>query len=379
MKNSAWTSIAILLIVSLLIVGSLSLIPCAQADGSAEKVPEPQISEMHEYNEPLYQNGTLACLNNEAWAMNFNHGNITTTIAVRNITQYIDNATWVDYSNYITYNVSGTMYTAQFMMIETVFKIGNQTIQASLSTCDDFELTYSPVKYDGTVPTMDCNITFERIRVYLNGHASSTFDLTLLHHFRGDWNQTNEKIEALLNFSYTRFYQSNGTEFNAGEPFTAEVHYRMYMTRPDAGPGQQFIAPTGHTNTTLEFNLTLENGSPLTLSRMNMKDNFTIYSGSGAHVSVGYSSMVPGPIFSAATHGFPNLTYKGTISLKSDPEIIVNHDRVTAQSNPAVTSFIMPIVVVVAIVAVAAIGAAVFMRKRKKNGREKDGKKRKKP
>lgn len=385
MKDSVWMSTAIFMVASLMIIGSLNLIPFASADESTpEKVPLPQIFEMHEYNTSRYQNGTLSSLNNEAWAMKFNHGNITTSIAVRNITQYSDNATWVDYSNYITYNVSGTMYTAQFMMTETVFKIGNQTIQASLSTCDDFELTYSPVKYDGTVPTMDCNITFERIRVYLNGHASSTFDLALLHHFRGDWNQTNEKIEALLNFSDTRFYQSNGTEFNAGEPFTAEIHYRMYMLDNDAPPGQQFIAPTGHTNATLEFNLTLANGSPLTLSRLNMKDDFTIYNGSGAHASVGYSSMVPGIIFSAATHGFPNLTYKDTMSMKSDPEIIVNHDRVTESNsqngldNPSSPPWVS-IIAVLAVIAVGAIGAVVFLKKRKKNWQDKGEKKPEKP
>jgi LPXTG-motif cell wall-anchored protein len=64
------------------------------------------------------------------------------------------------------------------------------------------------------------------------------------------------------------------------------------------------------------------------------------------------------------THGFPNLTYKDTLSMKSDPEITVYHDRVTANAG---TGNLIPMVAIGAIAAVAAIGAVVFMRKRKKN------------
>ena len=362
MRSPVQTPVTIFVVASLLIIGGLNLTPCAQADGSApEKVPEPQVSERHDYNTTGYVGGTLNYLNHEKWEMKFKHGSLTTTVAVRNITQYSDNATSVDYANYIEYKISGTTYVAQFMMNWEVFKIGDQMIWADLSTCDDFELTYSPIKYDGAIPTLDCNVSFDNIRVYGHNHSSSTFDLTLSHHFRGDWNRTNEKIEALFDFSNTKFYQSNGTEFSAGEPFTAEIQYGMYMLNNEKPPGEQFIAPTGHTNTTLEYNLTLDNGSPLTLSSLNMNDNFTIYNGSGARAWVGYSSMVPDAVRSGAVHGFPNLTYKDTVSMKSDPEIIVNHDRVTAQSN--LVTFLMPIVVIVAI---AAMGAAVFMRKRKK-------------
>jgi LPXTG-motif cell wall-anchored protein len=60
------------------------------------------------------------------------------------------------------------------------------------------------------------------------------------------------------------------------------------------------------------------------------------------------------------THGFPNMTYKNTQSIKSDPEITVFHDRVTGNTNLAL------IAATGVIVAVAAIGAVVFMRKRKK-------------
>jgi hypothetical protein len=241
---------------------------------------------------------------------------------------------------------------------------GYQTIVTPLSTCDDFELERSPVNYDGNISTFDLNITFERIQVYQSNHTDSTFNLTLLHHFRLNWNQSNIKIEALFDFNHTRFYHSNGTEFNAGEPFTVEIRYGMKLTEAESTwGGNPALIPTRRTNTTLEYNLTLDNGSPLTMSRLEMKDRFTIYNGTGASASVGYSSMwVPSNGSSENTvikHGFPNLTYNDTQSIKSDPEIIVYHDRVTVNSNAL-------IVATGVIVAVTAIGAAVFMRRRKK-------------
>ena len=242
---------------------------------------------------------------------------------------------------------------------------GYQTIVTPLSTCDDFELERSPVKYDGNVSTFDLNIIFERIQVYQSNHTDSTFNLTLLHHFRLDWNQSNIKIEALFDFNHTRFYHSNGTEFNAGEPFTVEIRYGMKLTEAESTwGGNPALIPTRRTNTTLEYDLTLDNGSPLTMSKFEMKDSFTIYNGTGASDSVGYSSMwVPSGGSSENTvikHGFPNLTYKDIQSMKSDPEIIVYHDRVTGNTNLALMAAIG------VIVAVVAIGAVVFMRKRKK-------------
>jgi hypothetical protein len=222
------------------------------------------------------------------------------------------------------------------------------------------------------------NITFERIQVYESNHTDSTFNLTLLHHFRLDWNQSNIKVEALFDFNHTSlYYPFNDTEFNAGGNFTVEIHYNMLLTEAEpTWGGNPALIPTRRTNTTLEYNLTLDNGSQLTMSKFEMKDSFTIYNGTGASASVGYSSMwVPDKGLNAntvVTHGFPNLTYKDTKSIKSDPEIIVYHDRVTVNSNAL-------IVATGVIVAVVAIGAVVFMRKRKKAGQDKGEKELKKP
>jgi len=374
MRSPAQTLVAIFIVASLLIIGSLNLIPFAQADDSAlDPVPAPMISERHEYNLPQrdsHGNIGTGDFQNEVWSVQIIHGGLNVGISVANTTgQNSNNKSAIAYGQSYQYYVRGKMYMGMLQVDDAsgpiaFFVGGYQTIVTPLSTCDDFELERSPVKYDDNTSTFDLNITFERIQVYQSNHTDSTFNLTLLHHFRLDWNQSNIKIEALFDFNNTRFYHSNGTEFVAQANFTVEIRYNMMLAEAESTwGGNPALIPTRHTNTTLEYNLTLDNGSPLTLSRLNMRDNFTIYNGTGASASVGYSSMWnPSKGLGATipiTHGFPNLTYKDTQSMKSDPEIIVYHDRVTVNSNAL-------IVTTGVIAAVVALGAVVFMRKRKK-------------
>jgi len=384
-RNSIQNSIAISAIVSLLIIGSLNLIPFASADESTpEKVPAPRIDEAHKYNLWGDINGvpTHDLFINEEWLIAVTHGDVMTRISARNISQPSqNNISGVDYQNNIHYSINGTLYIAEFSINEMAFNVANQTmdktIHAPLSTCSGFELECSPVRYNGTVPTFDCNITFEDIRVYQSDHPDSTFDLTLIHHIRADWNQTDDKIEAQLNFSNTRFYQSNGTEFDAGVPFTAELDYRVSLRIPGI---PEPVDPTSYSNMTMNYNMTLDNGSPLTISKLNMKDSFTIYNGTGTRTSVGYSKMGLWGGIAFVTHGFPNLTYQDTQSMKSDPEISVFHDRVTESSNQGNQGPQWGLIAtVIVIAAVGAIGAVIFLKKRKKNEPEKGGKKQKKP
>ena len=299
--------------------------------------------------------------------MIINQGDVTTGIMARNTTQ--GSETGVGYSFDIQYYIGNTSYLAQIMLNTVSLSIAGQVITMPLKTCAGFEMTNSSVTYDGAIPTLDCNITFRGIRVYQDAHPSSTLDLTLVHHFRGDWNQTDIKVEALFDFTNTRLYQPNGTEYNTGESFTAEIHYLMQLSNPETLSQSGPIVPVGHTNNTLEYNLTLDNGSPLTVSKLEMKDSFTIFNESGARLSMGYSSMIYGGQ-SQVTHGFPGLSYKGTQTVRSDPEITVFHNRVTVNpasqpGNPTDSPPIFLIVVALAGVIGAFTIAALIMKKKK--------------
>jgi len=372
MRRGIRASIVAFLVVNLLVIGSFCIIPPSQAqEAEPELVPEPWVHETHEYNVSGEIDGTPTdeFFVNEKWSIEVRHGDVMTLIMARNITQ--GNTASVDYTNNIHYSIGGKLYIAQFMIMELVFKIGGYGIHAPLNTCSDFELNYSPIRYDGTVPTFDCNITYEGIRVYSVGSfpvvsSGSTVDLTLVHHIRGDWNNTHIKIEALFDFSNTRFFNpdDSNNEFNACEPFTAEISYMMMLANPEDFRTTGPVIPSNYTNTTLEYNMTLDNGSPLTMSKLEMRDSFTIYNGSGARASVGYSFMELHGGQAYVTHGFPNLTYKDTQSIKSDPEIVVYHDRVTENDgtiqNDKPFWMLIPVIAVV-----AALGIAIFMKKRK--------------
>jgi hypothetical protein len=367
MKGLFQISNAILVVASLLMAWCLIIIPSSQAaDSDPELVPEPKVIENHVFNEPGIQNNVQTYFNNEKWSLKISHGDMNILLMARNITQHSD--TWVDYTFNIEYNIGQKLYIAQFMMDQLVFKIGGQEISAPLKTCQHFELTYSPIQYNGTVPSLYCNITYERIQIYSDDSKSSTVDLTLCHHIKANWNQTDIKVEALLDFSNTRFINpSSGIELDAGEPFTAEIQYRMMVIDNEKMVPEGLIAPTGHTNATLEYNLTLDNGSPLTMSKLNMSNDFSVFNGTGAYDSLGYSSMVDGPQ-TQVKHGFPGLIYKDTRSIKSDPEITVYHNRVTADqvtgnNDPNGVPLWIPIAV---IGAVGAIGLTTIMVKRNK-------------
>lgn len=376
MRSPVQTSVTIFIVASLLIIGSLNLVPFNQAQASGpDLVPEPSIQETHIYNDTGYLNGTPYYTINERWSLDIIHGNVETALWTRNFTQ--DNGTMVDYSNNIKYRIGDTFYQAQFLIMQTVFKIGGLKMYSMLKTCDKFELAYSPIKYDGPNPTFDCNITYERIRVgnldYQNAHNNSTFDVTLFHHFRLDWNQTDIKVEALFDFNNTAFYQVNGTEFDAGEPFAAEIVYSMELGVIDKNENAVLIVPTSVNDATMEYNLTLDNGSPLRLSKLEMKDSFTIQNGTGARTSVGYSSMEIFEGFEGIaqiTHGFPNLTYKDTQTIRSDPEITIYHDRVTENINPNPNPLPQTIAAIGIIGAIGITVVLLMKRKKKKQGKD---------
>jgi hypothetical protein len=316
-------------IASLFIIGCFNLPFYPRADGSTqEKVPKPELGEQHTYNE-MGEGGGVKWTRNEDWSLSIRHGDANIKIGVMNLTQkgYMQNDTWISYQYNIMHTVGKSVYIAQCGIATIIFIVGNQTIYANLTNCDDFILAYSPIRYNGTVPEFDCNITFLRISVYPATAKESTFDLTLRHHIRADWEHMDTKIEALFDFDNTRFYDKNNLEFNTGEPFTAELHYTMESWNATDQQNQIPLMPTGYNNKTMNYDIQLGNGTPLTVSRLNMSNNFTAYDENGIRELVGYSSFKYN-WRSEVTHGFSNLTYKDTKSIKSDPEIIAFHNRV---------------------------------------------------
>ncbi len=355
----------------------LSTLAMAEDEADPGLVPEPWIHETHEYDVWGDVDGTPTdeFFINEKWSIEVRHGDVMTLIMARNITQ--GDSTSVDYTNNIHYYIGDKLYIAQFMMMELVFDIGGYELHAPLGTCSGFEVDHTSTAYDGTVPTLDCSFAFKGIHLYQDGslpaeYSASTVDLTLIHHIRCDWNNTHVKVEALLDFGDTGFYDPNDEhrEFETGEPFTAEVGYAMMVANPEDFRTTGPLVPTTFTNETLEYNMTLDNGTPLTMSKLEMKDDFTAYDISGTRELTGYSSMVMEGDFARATHGFPNLTYGDTQSMKSDPEITIYHDTVTEAYTPASEYLWMILPVVGAVAAVGVAGILLWRRKKAPRGQQ---------
>ncbi len=371
-------SLAALMIASIMIVVGLGLTNSARAADSGQ-VPAPDVNERHNFNKYEEYNGTQGKrLDNENWRIEIRHGNVITLIGATNYTDTDLGQSNVAYSQNINFKTNDKLWIAMFMVDRIILKIGGQEEIALLKTCSGFTMTRTAVTYDGNIPVLECNITFENIHVY-DGVPDSTFDMSLIHHFRGDWNQTSIKVEARFDFTNTKFY-NNGTEIAAGEHFTAELRYIMELTDPDSRVGDNAVMPSGVSDTSLEYDLTLDNGSPYTLSKLEMRDSFMIYNASGAHSATGYSTMqmanrsVAGlemynPKSAVVTHGFPNLVYGDTQSMKSDPEITIFHDRVTGGVLTQPYYLLLPILIAIALV------VAVLVIRRKRKGRQDDAEK----
>lgn len=330
------------------------MIPGASGDeATGEMVPEPELVEWHYFNEDRY--GMRV---NEEWALDINNGGTLIKLAARNASQ--DQGYGTDYQFNIHYDIDGTLYIAQLYMIYMGIIIDGQGMEMPLRTSNDLELSHTPIVYVGTTPTLWCNITFYNIRVYPNQHPESTLDLTLCHHVTADWNQTTVKVEAVIDISDLLLFQNleQGWEFEMGKQFSLEVRYRMGVGK--ANSDEAPLSPSSYSNTGLEYNLTTSTGDPLTISTMNMQNHFTVTNGTGPYASTAYSDLLfdNGPL---AIHGFPGLIYKDTLSVKSDPEITVYHDR---ETNDGLSGMLMPLIIGAMLVA-ATVVLVVFAAKKK--------------
>ncbi|MHC1710332.1 MAG: hypothetical protein AB9819_08010 [Methanomassiliicoccales archaeon] len=330
------------------------MVPGAMGDEAVgEMVPEPQLLEWHIFNEEKY--GVFI---NEEWALDINNGGTLIKLAARNMTQVQGYAT--DYQFNIHYDINGTTYIAQLYMMDMGIIIDGQEMQVSLATSNDLEMSYTPVVYVGNTPTLWCNISFNNIRAYAEQHPESTFDLTLSHHVVADWDETSIKVEAAFDLSDLSLFPdaNNDTECEDGTQFAMEIRYRLMVGKANSNEGA--LTPARYSNTTLEYDLTTSTGAPLTISSMNMENDFTISNATSSYQSTAYSSLNVngGPV---AIHGFPGLVYKDTVSLKSDPEITVFHDRESEDGDAGGPHPIMIGAVVIAIT--VAVGLLVSKKK----------------
>jgi hypothetical protein len=361
MKAWAQVMIAIAMAAGMLVSGNL--VPPLQADETTELVPIPRVDEFHGFNitPPGFQE-----LVYEQWYLAIHHGDVMTLLQAKREGESF-NTSGMDYEMNIHYTIADVLYIAQFMIVNVNFVTRGEMFSCPLY-CDDFELTHTPVSYIGAVPHFYCNMTYQGIEVYHGKAVDSKVDLTICHRIVCDWNRTDIKVEAIFDFNNTRFVDANGTEYEAGEPFAAEVAYTMALGCPGVVDGP--LTPTSYSNTTLEYNMTQENGAPLTVSKLKMLEDFTVHNASGESASTAYS-WLEHHTQTLVIHGFPDLTYKDTEWIHSDPELTVFHDRAEEweedQGGITLFRYVDPLMfaAVIAILVVAVVSLVLWKRKKR--------------
>jgi len=366
------SAIAIVAIACLLLIGSVNLIPVASADGvPSGKAPAPSISEQHVFNQAeTYEGQTQGNFDNEAWWITISQGDLKTLITARNYSN--SNQVTVDYGMNFNFHLGGKFYIAMFTIDQVLIKIANDSLLVPLRNCAGFQLSHTSVSYDGDTPIIDCSVVFKDVRVHSES-ASSAFDLTLINHYQGDWNKTSIKVEALLDFTGT-----NLGPYPTGTPFTVEIHYIMQLTDPAlhlGPPDFNTLRPSRYSNDSMEYNLTRDDGTPYTLSKLDMNDAFMISNVTGGNAATGYSRIdspnsTGGMQYNhnarVVTHGFPGLVYGDTTMVRSDPQIVVFHDLVSDDGY-------LTVAIVIASIAAAGCAIVLVLNRRKKKGNSQGG------
>ena len=153
------------------------------------------------------------------------------------------------------------MCIAQITAMNTDFVIGGYWVSSPLNSCDRMDMTSTPVHYDSGVSSLYCNITFAGIDVYTDGTIGSRYDLTLCHHITVGLNQTDVKVEAVFDLDETRLIDpTTWVELTQGSAYAIELPYSMMLALSNSH-GEP-IPPTGHSDTSLEYDLTDAGGNP---------------------------------------------------------------------------------------------------------------------
>lgn len=346
------------LLVTTMLIGCLSVLPGVNAEDDAITVPEPQVESKH------LTGGTLDDVTaiNDMWSLDVSDGDVTILLLARNLTDTRTGNSWIDYQSDINYHAGDDLYIAQITIMQIQFLIEGKHIQSVLDSCKKIEMKHTPVQSVNGLPTMYCNITYSGVGLQQAGSVESTFDLTLSHHIIINMTQTDIKVEARFDLTNTTLVNPDtSTEYEAGTPFTIEIPYSMMLTLPNSH-GEP-ITPSGHTDTSLEYNLTTSGGSPITVSKLKMDNNFTIFNQTGSYGSLGYSTMQYGAQ-SQVTHGFPGLVYKDTVSVQSDPEITIYHDSLSGSLGSILSGILMYAMMAIVLI-VAAVMIVLFVVRRR--------------
>jgi hypothetical protein len=346
-------------LVATMVTGCLLIAPIASAeDTSASAVPEPRVDVRHQTSGNL-DDRTLI---NDMWTTDISDGDVTILLLARNLTSTTSGDSWVDYQSDINYHVGDNLYIAQITIMQIKFLIDGKQIPSVLNTCKKIGMNTSSIETIDGLPSLYCNITYSEIGLQQSSSMQSTFDLTLSHHIVINMTQTDIKVEARFDLSKTVLINpETAEEYASGTPFAIEIPYSMMLTLPNSH-GEP-IPPSGHTDTSLEYNLNMSDGTPISVSKLKMDNNFTVVNKTGSYASVGYSNMQYGAQ-SQVTHGFPNLIYNDTLVVQSDPEITIYHNSLGGVLN--FLSNVMVYVIVGAIAVIAVVGAVFVIKRRKK-------------
>lgn len=279
----------------------------------------------------------------------------------------------------IFYNVSGTLYDFQYVLLSTAyvsaysfpasysptgvyFNCSDELIPVCLCNCSSFDMVTSNVTYIGNVPTFTNTVTLHDIPLETFDQSSSSITIVFAQHFTADWTLLTVKTDVYANLTNLKLYTSNRREVPANTSFSLDFTYLVGLGKQsENGTSGTPILASEITPTSIRFNInsTRGNFSNADMSLGETYDEFqrdTTIPGKNATAHFVKIITTEKQTMYNCIQTFSGLTYGLTTGIKSDPTIHVQHARVavlvTAGSGIMVLAIVGTATVAVLVIAV---------------------------
>ncbi len=202
----------------------------------------------------------------------------------------------------------------------------NTIIPINFWNATSFDNATTDITYVGGVATFNNTFTFHDINLTTYGNGLSNVTISFIQQFAIDWTQVTVKMATIVDFTNTRLFNATTqSELGAGAQFSLNLVYTVGLTNMTASNlvGHPVtLAPTDVTATGVYFVGDSGTSYAYNITDMTFGDAYTEYQGTTPVPSLAAAThFQPVPASSAVLcfQSFPDLIYKTTTSIVSDP------------------------------------------------------------
>ena len=349
----------------------------ASADQDQQQVPAPQIQTFT--NETGYPGGAYNLIVQQG-------AGLQTMWGVRRSSDP-NNGLNVMWQGNILYNVSGSLYDFQYVLLSCAhlsyysfpagaysvlgvyFNCSGELIPVCLCNCSSFDMVTSNVTYVGNVPTFTNTVTFYDIPLETFDLSNSSVTIVFTQHFNANWTLLTVKTDVYADLTDLKLYTSNRSEVSANTRFSLDFNYLVGLGEQTSENATSWtpILASEITPTSIRFNINSTRGN-FSNADMSLGETYDEFQGDTTIPDKNATAHFVKIITTEkqtmynCIQTFSGLTYGLTTGVRSDPTIHVQHARVLVPAD----SGIILVIVGIATVAVLLIAVPVVYTRKKR-------------